>query len=77
MRIFIHHSAKGNIISVSKVEVMHASLAHPFAGLAEGDRVLEIKPTSELEGLYCHEIYARYLVDLKNARLITKKLVTK
>lgn len=72
MRLFIHHDSKGNIISVSKAEVMDASLEHPYAGLGPGESVLEVKPTSELEALDCHEICERHLVDLKKLKLKKK-----
>lgn len=65
MRFFIHHDQKGNILSVSKVESMDASLEHPYAELAPGESVLEVEPTAELKKIECHTISERYLVDLK------------
>ena len=72
MRLFIHHGADGNIISVSKAEIMDPSLEHPYAEVAPGEGVLEVKPTSELQALDCHEIAEHYLVDLKKMKLKKK-----
>lgn len=68
MRLFIQHDSKGNIISVSKIEVMDPSLKHPYSGLAKDESVLEVEPTSELEALDCHEISEQYLVDMKKMK---------
>lgn len=69
MRLFIQHDSKGNVISVSKVEIMDASLAHPYGGLAKEESALEVEPTSELQALDCHEISERYFVDMKKMKL--------
>jgi hypothetical protein len=72
MRFFIHHDSNGNIISASKTEIMDASLEHPFGGLTNEDSVLEVKPTTGLQTLYCHEICERYEVDVRKKKLRKK-----
>ena len=72
MRVFIRHNHTGEIVSVTKVTVMAENLEHPYGDLSEGDSVLEVTPTDELEALDCHEFGDRYVVDLSGKTLTPK-----
>lgn len=72
MRVFIRHNQTGEIVSATKVSVLAEGLAHPYGDLPQGDSVLEVSSTEELEGLDSHEIGERYVVDLSGKRLKPK-----
>lgn len=72
MRVFIRHKQTGEIVSVTKVTVLAEDLEHPYGDLPEGDSVLEVPSTEELEALDSHEIGERYVVDLSGKRLKPK-----
>lgn len=73
MRLFIQYADTGDILSVSKIEVMDYSLPHPFGSLADGAGALEVKLTGELKALACHEISEQYRVN--KAKLALEKKV--
>ncbi len=69
MQLFVHYDKQGQIISVSKTDVLADSLAHPYGEVTEDGGVLEVEPTDELVALDCHEIGAQYVVDVARQRL--------
>ena len=72
MRIFVRHDKDGNIVSTTKANVLAEGLEHPYGSLEEGENVLEVQPTPELEELAPHEISERYVVAVKDKRLKRK-----
>lgn len=73
MRLFVRYNQQGEITSAMKVTVMAAGLEHPYGYLNEGEFVLEVAPTSELEAIDSHEICDRYLVNVSNQQLQPKR----
>jgi hypothetical protein len=72
MRLFIRCNAEGTIVSAMKVNVMTEALEHPYGLLEEGESVIEVDFTAELEALDCHEICEQFSVDL-NQKALEKK----
>jgi hypothetical protein len=72
MRLFILYDHQGNIISAMKVNIMVEGLEHPYGDVKEGEAVLEVEPTMELEPLHCHEICQHYIVNVQNKQLNLK-----
>jgi hypothetical protein len=73
MRLFIRYNQTGAIVSAMKVMTMPESMGHPYGELEEGETVLEIEPTVELEALDCSEICDRFVMDTSNNRLVPKE----
>jgi hypothetical protein len=69
MRLFIYYDSKGKIISAMKANFLADSLEHPYGQAGEKEGVLELKLSSELEALDCHEISEQYSVDVKTKEL--------
>jgi len=72
MRLFVRFDEKGKIISTMKANAMAAELEHPYGELEDGEAVLEVEPTPEIEALDCHEISENYVVDARSERLKPK-----
>ena len=69
MRLFVRHDGTGRIISAIKAHVLPEGLVHPYGALAEGEHVLEVESTAELQALDCLEIVERHAVDVAEKRL--------
>lgn len=74
MKIFVKYSLKGEILSVSKVEVMPVGLEQPFA-IGEGESVLEVPVNEEFLQLDTVQFHERYKVDVKKKKLVKSSTV--
>ncbi len=74
MRIFIRCDKEGNILSTMKVEVMPEGIEHPYGDIKEGEKVIEVEPTPDLEKLQCHEISQQYTVAIRGKKLKKKEV---
>jgi len=72
MRIFVRFDEKGKIISVMKANIIAAELEHPYGELKDGETVLEVEPTPDIEALDCHEIAENYVVEARSKQLKPK-----
>lgn len=72
MRIFVKYNPEGEILSVSKIEVMPEGLEHPYADLGLDEQVLEISVTEELQQLEPTQFYEKYQVDVQKKQLVVK-----
>ena len=73
MRMFAKINKEGTIISFCKVEIMPEGVDQPYADLGEGESVIEIRPTKNLEKMLAHEIHENHRVDTKTKELVKKK----
>ncbi|MCP4494536.1 MAG: hypothetical protein GY820_45640 [Gammaproteobacteria bacterium] len=71
MRLFVKYNAKGEILSVSKVEVMPDEMPHPFADDPKA-MVAEVTTSAKIKGLDCAEIHDAYAINVETKKL--KKL---
>jgi hypothetical protein len=73
MLIFVRCDQEGNIVSTMKVNVMPEGIDHPYGHLEEGETVVKVEPTAQLEELTCHEISERYVLDVQSKELEPKE----
>jgi hypothetical protein len=64
VRLFVHYTKDGQIVSTTKATVLPEGLEHPYVDVGEDDAVLEVEPSAELERLAAHEIAEQYSVDV-------------
>lgn len=72
MKIFIKYNPDGNILSVSRLEVMPAELEQPFGALKEGEQCLEVSSTGEFSQMGAMQIHENYRVDVERKELVKK-----
>ena len=72
MRLFVRHTTDGEIVSAAKASVLPEGLEHPYADVGEGEAVLEVESSPELDQLDAHEIAERFTVDAKGKRLVSR-----
>ena len=72
MRIFVKYNQAGEILSVSKVDMMPAGLDHPYGLLNEHEAVLEGPNSQEFQESSAIEIHETYRVDVENVQLVKK-----
>ncbi len=70
MRVFVKYNNDGQIQSASKVEAMPEELDQPFGELGEGESVLEVPDTGDVQALDPLEILNGYTVDTKKKKLV-------
>lgn len=73
MRIYVRYEQDGRIVSVLKAAVVHESVSEPFGDLEEGQGVIELEPTPELEQLECHDVHEQFEVDVAAKQLRRKR----
>jgi hypothetical protein len=72
MRVFVKYNRDGEVLSVSKVEMMPQHLEQPFGTLEDGVQFIEVDakpPATQLSALELHE---GYKVDVKKKKLVKK-----
>ncbi len=71
MKIFVKYNNDGEILSVSKVDVMPEGLDQPYV-LDENEFVLVAPGKKEFVNLDAIQLHEGYKVDVKKARLVKK-----
>ena len=72
MRIFVKYNGKGEILSVSKVDVMPGGLNQPYGMLGEDEFVLEVPGEGEFLKLEAIQLHENYEVDVEKAELVKR-----
>lgn len=72
MRIFVMYNREGEILSVSKVEVMPEHLNQPFAMVDENEFVIEVPMKEEFLKIDAIQLHEKYKVDAEQKKLIKK-----
>ncbi len=72
MKIFVKYNNDGEILSVSKVDVMPEGLDQPYGLLGENEFVLVAPGKKEFVNLDAIQLHEGYKVDVKKARLVKK-----
>ena len=73
MRIFVKYNQAGEILSVSKMDMMPVGLAHPYGLLDENEAVLEAPNSQRLLESSAMDIHETYRVDVEKATLVAKQ----
>jgi len=72
MRMFIIYKSDGEIVSVSKVEIMPENLEQPYDILGQDEAVLEIPAKGDLENLDAIQLHSQYQINVKKKKLEKK-----
>lgn len=73
MRIFIVYKNDGQILSVSKLEVMPEKLEQLYTTLDKDEAVLEIPAKGNFLKLDAIELHTQYKIDVTKKKLVKKK----
>lgn len=73
MRVFVRYNSAGEIVSVSKVNVMPPDLEHPFGMLQGGESVVELPAGDEDARLDPLELHNGHQVDPRTKKLLKKQ----
>jgi hypothetical protein len=71
--MFVKYNQAGEILSVSKIDMMPAGWAHPYGLLNENEAVLEASNRQALLELSAMDIHEGYRVDVENETLVAKQ----
>ena len=73
MDVYIKYNSEGEILSVSKVDVMAEGMEHPFVLLDETEAVLKAPNRKAFREATALEIHENYQVNMATGNLVKKR----
>ncbi len=72
MRTFVRYNSGGDVVSVTRVEVMPKNLEQPYMDLGPGESVVELSEGSPHAKLDLLELHNEYKVDVKTKQMFKR-----